>query len=559
MKRRLPFLASGFASILLACTGSVDAPDPDEPKNRTPVSDDDDDDDNDDDTPRASSGECLVNAPATRLTNYQYEESVKALFDGKVKASENYPLTDGDASPSGFSTSPEANLLSALGAERMLEAAEDVALEVAANIEKLVPCASRANKACAQEFISTYGPKAFGRPLERSEEDALVALYEETAVGDDAFVDGIAVVTATMLQSPQFLYPTAVEQPEFGEKISGRNLATRLARVLWNAPPDAELLESAENGELDSKKGIRRQAQRLLEDARAAATVVRFGREWAHMPDFSDMEKDDKAFTPALAAAMSKEFDGFVGDHLASPDFELKDLFTTNDVRISSALASHYGVEGSTSSSKATALDSDERGGGLLTLASFLAAKAHPDKASYVMRGHFVLERMLCVTLPEPPADALEVADDLKGDLLPPQRAESIQGIANCQGCHVMIDPLGLAFERYDELGRIRDEYKDGTKIKTEVDLDGIGLENEDPVDGVVELANRLADEKDVTRCVATQVFQYAFGRTAKKSDSCVIDQLVDELESNDGNAESLWLGLVTTDAFRKSAVQEGQ
>src|SRR4051794_32312070 len=155
--------------------------------------------DGDPSAPAAVNGPCRVAFPMRRLTEQQYENAIRDLFKGQVAASAEFPPGELGSSRTGFSTEPAANVVTALGAEKVLDAADEVALAVADKLPALLPCAASGGDACAGSFIDDVGRRAYRRPLTAEEKTGLLALFHK-ASGPEAFKDGIALVVDTILQ-----------------------------------------------------------------------------------------------------------------------------------------------------------------------------------------------------------------------------------------------------------------------------------------------------------------------------------------------------------------------
>src|SRR5690606_18193812 len=158
---------------------------------------------------------------------------------------------------------------------------------------------------------------------------------------------------------------------------------------------------------------------------------------------------------------------------------------------------------------------------GLLTQGSLLSRLAKVDQTSPIHRGKFVRERFFC-TIPEPPPPEIVVsAPTLDPRKTTRERFEEHRANPVCATCHELLDPIGLAFEHYDAIGRYRETEAgapiDASGYLVDTDVDG-------PIDGLSDLASRLGGSSEVRRCMVTQVFRYAFGRGETEQDRCTLD-----------------------------------
>jgi Protein of unknown function (DUF1588)/Protein of unknown function (DUF1592)/Protein of unknown function (DUF1595)/Protein of unknown function (DUF1585)/Protein of unknown function (DUF1587) len=231
------------------------------------------------------------------LTRAQYQNTVTDLFGGYVEGQwvESFPAEN---EVGGFRTNAEFHRASSWLAEAHLKAAEAIGTQVKERLEHLAPCALAANLAapssdpsvieaadsCARGFLSTYGFRAFRRPLSSAEEQPFLALFE-TGYQEAGAPYGIELMTQALLLSPQFLYRievpnTAAEPGADSELVDGFGLASRLSYLLWNSMPDEELLAVAQSGSLEQPEVLRAQAERLLASPKAQAAVRDFAEQW---------------------------------------------------------------------------------------------------------------------------------------------------------------------------------------------------------------------------------------------------------------------------------------
>jgi hypothetical protein len=498
--------------------------------------------------------------PLRRLTDRQYRNAIRDLFRNQVAASARFPTTEAGASRTGFSTEPDANLVTLLGAEQVQDAAEEVALAVPDKLPALLPCAAMASEACAGSFLDDVGRRAFRRPVTADERTQLLALFRK-ATGADAFKDGIALMVAAILQMPQFLYLVESGKPVPGSpnliELGDYEVAARLSFLLWDSLPDATLLDAAARGAVHTGREIRAQAERMLADAKARATIVRFTREWTALRVWKAGEKATKDFTEALATAMQTEFDLDMQGAFLDGGGTLKTLLTSATTYANATLAGFYGVAAAAGAMagdfRSLMVDGRTRAG-LLTLPAFLASAAHGDQPSYVQRGVFVLENLLCRDLPDPPADAAQRQPAFPANASQRQKSTAIRAVPECGVCHSMIDPIGLAFDAYDEIGRLRSALP-AAQGGGAVDQKGevrIGVPALDGVfNGPVELAGKLAASPETAACLARQWFRFATSRVDGADDACAVANLTRALADSGQNLRELVLAITAQDEFR--------
>jgi hypothetical protein len=312
--------------------------------------------------------------------------------------------------------------------------------------------------------------------------------------------------------------------------------------------PDDELLAAAAAGDLDTVEGIEAEARRMLADERAKSSIASFHAQWLQLSELDDLTKDAAAFpewSPELAASMRAETLAFVEEVVFGEDPRLQTLLSASFSFIDGDLAALYGVPSPSSSSgelTKVELDPQERAG-ILTQASFLAGHAHAADPSWVHRGKFVRERLLCQTLPPPPPDV-----DMS-TLQDPDRLENPE----CAGCHVLMDPIGYGFDGYDAIGKQVGSQVGGEIIDDGGDLD-VGGAFADPVD----LAHKLATSADVRDCLAKQWVRYAVRRNETGEDACSVAAVQGEFASAEQHLQELLVSIAKAEVFRyRRAVAE--
>jgi hypothetical protein len=490
-----------------------------------------------------------VVALARRLTPNEYANVLEDLF--QVQPSIKYPGSYG-ASVTGFSTEPAINGVGEQGVEQILYAAEEVAQALAPKIPSLLPCAAAGDRACAETFLATYGRRAFRRTLHADERAALLTLYAAERNGGATFAEAVSVMTSQLLQMPAFLY--IVEAPASAGKaraLGGVELATRLSFHFWNSVPDDALLDKAEAGNLEEAEAVAIEAERLFVDPRSNRGFVRFFREWTETIRLTVGDKDPGVFDyldDPFAASVNESFDRFVVDQVRG-EGSLVSLLTTNRAFVDQNLASFFGL-GAVSGWTAVSLPKG-RYSGIMTQPGLLAALAKSSETSYVRRGKFVRQRILCDGIGTPPPDAMAKFADLQKPPDPTARDLSnlVRARGECAACHNRMDPAGLAFEHFDAMGDYRDKYASGKAIVTKDVLADVGdgsLEFSGPVD----LLAKISSLPEVTDCFARQVFRYTASGQEGPADEESVERIRAALEDSDGLLARAFVEAVSTKAF---------
>lgn len=519
--------------------------------------DDDGDDDDDDDDAVSCDGFDVGNTPLRRLTREQYDNTLRDLLGVTDNPSTSI---ESDERIGPFYSNAIAPV-AALTVEQYMQVAENIADEVTATdtaLDGIVPCAPGSfDDACAEAFIDDFGPRAYRRPLTAEERATFVALYEQGR-DDESFATGIRLVVQLGLQSPHFLYHVEETTDVQGELafVDPYTLASRLSYFLWASMPDDALFEAAGSGGLDDVGGIAEQVDRMLADPRSSDAISSFHLQWFGIAEIDELQKDSTeypGFSTALAEGMRTETETFVRHVLDEGDGRLATLLSAPYSIPNAETAAVYGDELPADFQPGDLVTFDTRAG-LLTQPSVLAAHAHENQTSPVLRGVFVRENILCDTLPPPPPEVDNTPPAPDPDATTRERFEQHNEDPACSGCHVLIDGLGLGFEHYDALGAWRDE-ENGREVDATGFVTSTTNINGDFY-GAVELAQMLGTSEDVEVCTVRQWFRFSLGRTDTDRDECVVQSLAAKFSASDGDVRELMLAIATSEAFRYRRVQ---
>jgi hypothetical protein len=491
-------------------------------------------------------------SPLRRLTHAEYDATIRDLLGDTSAPGRGFPA---DERRDGFDNNAGALVVSDVLAERYEAAAERLSANAVRNLPALLQCdpVARGEDVCMGAFVRSFGLRAFRRPLDDGQAQRLLGLYAQ-ARRDYDFASAVRMTLMAMLQWPGFLYRIDVAAPGGSgrgpSRLDDHSVAARLSYLLWGSMPDQELFRAAAAGELQQAARVAAQARRMLADPRAADTLDRFHGQWLGIDSLESQDKDRATYprySPQLAALLKQETRLFVDDVIRKGDGLLATLLRSSTSFLNRDLAAFYGTSGVTSDSFArTSLDPRQRAG-LLTHASVLARYSAANRTSPVERGAFVRSAVLCSPLPPPPADvnaALPVpkAGATVRDLLAQHRSSPA-----CASCHGLIDPVGLAFENYDGVGRWRDEEA-GRPVDASGALPGTDVDG--PVAGARELIDRLAGSRQASDCVVTTWFRFGQGRGPSADDACTLESLHTAFQASHGNLRDLIVALTQTDAF---------
>ena len=458
-----------------------------------------------------------------------------------------------EARPTGFpfDNAATTGLVTAVHAEQYDRAAESLAAAV--DLARVLPCDPDVvgSSACAQQFVSSLGARAFRRPPTAAEIDRYAALI--TGLPWEV---GVRAAIHAMLQSPHFLYRSEIGllRPDGTFDLDGYEVASALSYFLWGTMPDAALFEAAATGSLSTAAGREAEALRLLADPRARDHLGRFAVQWLGVEGVPDAIKSEGIYPDwdaDLGEQMLAETRAFFTWVLFDGPGRYEDLLLSDASWADGRLAELYGA---TLGSPGT---SPPERRGILGHGSVLAATSHSDQSSPILRGLFVRERLLCQHLPVPPADVGPVPE-ISDDATTRDRFAAHTADPFCASCHDLIDPLGFGLEAFDGIGAHRTE-ENGQPIDTTGVL--LGLEDlagdgeVHPFDGAVDLAQILAQSRSGPRCATVQAWRFATGRLEEDADACALDAITDQVLAADGDLQEALIVIVTSSDFaRRSA-----
>lgn len=502
-------------------------------------------------TPVACPSPVAPAAPLRRLTRFEYNNTVRDLFNDTRRPADSLPA-DG-----------LTNLASELQVTPALldgyhQLAHDFAIAATKDAAAVIATAgcdpATGEMACQQSFIRDFVPRVFRRAV--APEDA-TEFGEAFAAGQQLggdFASGVRAVVEVALQSPEFLYrielgePAAPPQPPTTlVRPTGYEMASRLSYLLWGSTPDPMLLLAAGQGALATKAEIETQARRLLADPRAHDVVRYFTFQLTGLNDINLASSlaVNAGFTPQIADLMLEETRLYIDEVTWRGPGDLQTLLTSPVSFLNGPLAGFYGVAGVTGDSFTKISLPPAMRAGLLTQPSVLARASNGLSSSPSNRGLLVERQLLCGLIGLPPVD--EAPPSPSATLTTRERYEQATTPAACIACHAHFDPVGFAFEHYDAVGRWRDMENgrpvDATGEIAETDARGT-------FNGAGELAQRLAASQDVRACYVGQWMRFAYGRAETADDACSRRLLGEAFAASSGNIPELLVALTQTDAF---------
>ena len=389
--------------------------------------------------------------------------------------------------------------------------------------------------------LELFAEKAFRRPPVEGEVEPIQELVAESLKAGVDPLEAFQLGCQAILCAPGFLYLNLGEGPL--EEIA---LASRLSYFLWSSPPDEMLLNLAVHKNL--KAELPEQVTRMLADPRSDQFIHHFVRRWLDLDNIGEMPPSAEFleyYRDNLQVAMRQETEMFFR-HVLDTNQNVQDFLDADYSFLNRELALHYGIEGVQGNGLQKVSLQGSRRGGLIGHGTFLTASANGVDTSPVVRGIYVLEKVLGYSPPPPPPDVPLIEPDIRGAVSIRDQLLKHRNVATCAECHRKIDPLGFALENYDAIGGWRDEY-DG---KVLIDSSG-KLPDGDSFETPAEFQDALLRRKDqFTRCITEKLLAYALGRELEVSDRPVIDEIFQEISSPGKGLRDLIQEIVASRSF---------
>jgi len=408
--------------------------------------------------------------------------------------------------------------------------------------------------ACAQQIITNLAERAFRRPLTDEDLDSLLAFYENSRASND-FEAGIKEAVSAILVSPHFIY-RAEGGPAEGENLmlTDLELASRLSFFLWSSLPDEELLTLASNNELGNPDTLREQIRRMLADDRAKTLVEDFAFQWLHLSRLDEINPNGRMFRYASRfldpRPMFKQELSLFLDSILRSDQSVVRLLDADYTYLNERLAAHYGIDDVKGSAfRKVELEDDYRKG-LLGKGAILMLTANPNRTSPVIRGAWILERLLA-SPPSPPPANVETDLSQKPGQAPKtlrERLEQHRENPSCYNCHGVLDPLGLALENFNTVGQFEKLDRDTLSL---IDASGV-LPDGTVIKRPEDLTKALVARSDqFVKSLTEHLMAYALGRVVDDQDMPLVRRIVRQVEKEGNSFESIIYNIVSSEAFR--------
>jgi hypothetical protein len=415
----------------------------------------------------------------------------------------------------------------------------------------------------AERILTTFAERAFRRNVTADDVAPYVAIVQAKLAEAYPFEPAVRAALKGVLITPEFLFLR--ERPG---KLDDFALACRLSYFLWSTMPDDELFALAKQQKLSHPAVLERQVERLLASPKAAAFTENFVGQWLGLRAIDATEPSHilyPEFDHLLKVSMIRETELFF-DEVLKNDLSLTNFVESDFTMLNGRLARHYGIPGVDGwEFQKKALPPGSHRGGVLTMASVLKVTANGTTTSPVLRGAWILDRILGTPPPPPPDNVLAIDPDIRGAKTIREQLARHRSIESCGACHRQIDPPGFALESFDCIGGWRDHYRatglgenvfiDGRRMPylkgkkvdpADVTADGERFEN---IDQLKQLL--LRDKPRLARALATKLIAYATGRVPRPSDRDAVEAIVARIRVKDYGLRSLIHEIVRSDLFR--------
>ncbi len=422
---------------------------------------------------------------------------------------------------------------------------------------KIFTCtpAAGAEDRCARQIITTLVRRAYRGQGTDADVERLMNFWREGRRQRD-FDRGIQVALQRVLASPKFVFRVEREPAQLpvgrAYRLSDLELASRLSFFLWSSIPDDELLEAATRNRLKDPAVLERQVRRMLADPRSERFVSNFAGQWLYLRNLSNHQPNSMVFPDFddnLRQAFWREAELFF-ESIVREDRNVLDLMTADYTFVNERLALHYGIPNVYGSNFRRVTLTEDARKGLLGKGAILTVTSHATRTSPVVRGKWILDNILNAPPPPPPANVppLPEGEESGRVLSMRDRMEAHRKNPVCANCHKLFDPIGLAMENFDAVGRLRE--RDGGSLGVPIDASG-ELVDGTKVDGVVSLRRALLRQPELfVGTVVEKLMTYGLGRGLTADDMPAVRAIIRDAAARDYRLSAVVLGIVKSTPF---------
>jgi hypothetical protein len=424
-----------------------------------------------------------------------------------------------------------------------------------------VPEVASEEAACATRIFANVARQAFRRPVSEADLGGAMEFYEQGRAAGADFEGGIQKGLMAILASPHFLYrahtPPADLEPGATFAIKDLELASRLSFFIWSSQPDDALLEVAAEGRLSNPQELQAQVRRMLQDPKANALVTNFAFQWLNVKGMEQVNPDRTIFpqfTYDLIPDFTRELELFIGS-IFSEDRPVTELLTANHTFLNERLSLHYGTNNVRGGQFQRVTLHDTQRFGLFGKGAVLMTTSYANRTSPVIRGAYILNKLLGTPPPSPPPNVEAFPEIAEGaqHVTVRERLEMHRDNPACQSCHAVIDPLGLALENYNAVGQWRAKDEDAG-----IPIDASGqLTDGTPVNSPSDLWQALvAKPERFAQTFTEKLLTFALGRELQYYDMPTLRKIVRDAADEEYTLSALVLGIVQSPAFTQDTIE---
>jgi hypothetical protein len=448
--------------------------------------------------------------------------------------------------------------------ERLAETASKTL--AGAKLDTFAGCAGAAQTdACARKALVAFMERAYRRPVEAAEIDGLMA-GPFAAGRATSFARGVQVAVEAVLQAGSTMYLKEIGAPAGAPAtppaparfaLDPFEVASQLSYFLLDSIPDAELTQAARSGALAQPAEVEKQVARLLTQPAAQQRLTNLVTSQYHLDDVLTATAVDGSlqdvYTDSLRLSFFQETERLVDDVLWKNPRSYLDLFQTDKTFVNQELATKvYGIpfSGAPGTFVLATLPASRPAAGLLTHGSLLAGKSKANTGSVVKRGKSLRVNFLCLQSPPPPPtsnpdvkaklEAQEHSTKSEAELAAERAADGV-----CKACHATFDPLGLALNQFDRVGRFVPAEPPVTSSLSGVEAAWSGL----TVAGAVDLGKKMANHPALAACIASSVLRFAT-RDPNQTTDCAVQKASQRFASAGHAFPALVGAAATSDSF---------
>ena len=414
------------------------------------------------------------------------------------------------------------------------------------------------------DTVMRFAKRAFRRSVSQDEIAAYLEYWDEQYETTNDWHESTIRTFAAMMASLDFLYLTSDTIPSQegsvgeptgsgeGARLDTYSLANRLSYLFWSTMPDRELFELAESRDILKPEVLAEQVERLLSDPRSLRFSHSFADQWLSLDILGTMPPDGKGefreyYRDNLEASMREETRQFF-HHIRQENLSVRDFLDSDYAFLNEGLAKLYDVphEGSEQVVKVSLPEGSIRGG-LLGQGGILALTSNGVETSPIVRGHWILDELLGTPPPPAPKEVPALVPDLNGVDTVRELLERHRSDASCVECHRQMDPLGMALEAFDPIGRFRTDYSETQEVTTHGTY--LGRDFKDVRDLKEILLTQL---RPFSRNLTIKLAEYGKGRKLGLSDFAEIEKIVEESATNDYRLRDLLIRVATSELMTK-------